>query len=262
MKTERSTKLLTHVSVVDDRDSIFLCKCGNYKQIRRSHVDAGATKSCGCGESMGELRSGAYVSWKCMRSRCLYIHDISYSSYGGRGITIDPAWDDFLQFKADMGARPLNHTLDRIDPDGNYTPSNCRWAPPQVQTANRRPRLESAIQESVKRQMEADGWLVEVISCGPYMRGIPDLFCFHPSYGIRWVDVKRPKGSKLTTHQIVKWTKWTSLGIHVWIVTSEDYSALFHEPNWLDWWKPSYDKILSVYGPKPAHEILREMDRE
>lgn len=78
-----------------------------------------------------------YHTWRAMRKRCLYPSHHRYPRYGGRGITICPEWDDFSKFLADMGERPEGRTLDRIDTDGNYELSNCRWATPKEQRANR-----------------------------------------------------------------------------------------------------------------------------
>jgi hypothetical protein len=75
--------------------------------------------------------------WYAMRNRCLNPKARNYQWYGGRGITIDPAWDSFDQFLLDMGPRPPDHTLDRKDNDGPYAKWNCRWATRPVQDANR-----------------------------------------------------------------------------------------------------------------------------
>ena len=79
-----------------------------------------------------------YNCWTAMRSRCTNPNDHAYSYYGGRGITVDPSWDDFEVFLADMGTRPEGLSLERIDVNGNYTPDNCIWADWSTQMSNRR----------------------------------------------------------------------------------------------------------------------------
>jgi hypothetical protein len=74
-----------------------------------------------------------------MRSRCLNPNYDKYPFYGGRGITICERWNSFENFLADMGERPEGLTLDRRNNDGNYEPSNCRWATALEQRHNRRP---------------------------------------------------------------------------------------------------------------------------
>lgn len=80
-----------------------------------------------------------------MFQRCGNINSPSYEYYGGRGITICDRWSDFVQFLSDMGPRPPGTSLDRFpDNDGNYEPSNCRWATAKEQASNRRlPRLRT-----------------------------------------------------------------------------------------------------------------------
>jgi hypothetical protein len=76
-----------------------------------------------------------------MRDRCTNPNHVAWAHYGGRGITIAPAWNDFTVFLADMGERPEGTSLDRIDnnksTDG-YSPENCRWASAKTQRANQR----------------------------------------------------------------------------------------------------------------------------
>lgn len=108
-------------------------------------------------------------------------------------------------------------------------------------------KLESAIQRDVVDFLEEREWLVEVTTCNAYQKGLPDLYCFHLSFGHRWIDVKRPKGSTLTKSQCQKWTKWRQAGLGVWIMiapTEHEYLKLFNPPNWRKWWKPRYEKYL------------------
>ena len=86
----------------------------------------------------GMCRTRVYNSWNGMKRRCNDQNFKFYSYYGGRGITYDPKWETFEGFFEDMGKAPPGHSLDRIDPNGNYTKENCRWLLKSKQQANMR----------------------------------------------------------------------------------------------------------------------------
>lgn len=85
------------------------------------------------------VRTSVYRAWDSMISRCYLVSQDSYEEYGGRGITVCGSWrNSFEQFLSDMGEKPRGWSMDRIDPEGNYEPQNCRWASPITQANNKR----------------------------------------------------------------------------------------------------------------------------
>lgn len=125
-----------------------VCDCGNTNTIITRVLVKGQSKSCGClqreiatkhGHNTLKGSSTEYNSWHKMKQRCLNPNDKRYHDYGGRGIKICEHWMDFDNFLEDMGKKPSpKHTIDRIDVNGDYEPSNCRWSDDFEQQANTR----------------------------------------------------------------------------------------------------------------------------
>ena len=78
------------------------------------------------------------VSWRNMVQRCTNPNHTAYRYYGGRGIRVCDRWLSFPNFLDDMGTRPAGYSIERIDVNGNYEPSNCKWIPRLDQWKNRR----------------------------------------------------------------------------------------------------------------------------
>lgn len=89
------------------------------------------------GHAIGGVRSPTYRSWQSMLGRCLNANDPSYNSYGASGVAVCKRWLSFRPFLADMGERPNNTSLDRIDNSLGYFRANCRWATRREQQLNR-----------------------------------------------------------------------------------------------------------------------------
>lgn len=164
-KIDMKGKQFTYLTVIDyagttgRRRTMWLCecKCGKRVKVDGAHLRDGHTKSCGCynREQISNLNKKTgktntrihYVYWN-MRNRCYRESDSNYQSYGGRGIRVCDEWlgehgfENFLEWAELSGYKPDAKrgecTLDRIDVNGNYEPSNCRWVSQSVQCNNKR----------------------------------------------------------------------------------------------------------------------------
>jgi hypothetical protein len=115
------------------------------------------------------------------------------------------------------------------------------------------------IQQDLIKFLEARGWLVERMIGNAFQTGIPDLYCHHPKWDYRWIDVKVKGRYSFTKAQKHKWPLWEKYGAHIWILTGatqEQYDLLFGPPNWRQFWKSSWDTKIDIDA------LLDELDHQ
>lgn len=132
------------------RMGLFICRCGKQFEASIKSVKQFHTKSCGCvNVHMAMLKHGhggrcnqssEYMTWQSMLERCRNPKNRYYHNYGGRGISVCKRWIKFENFISDMGLKPKDqkYSIERINNDGNYEPSNCKWATREEQESNKR----------------------------------------------------------------------------------------------------------------------------
>ena len=124
------------------------CECGNEKIINGNDLRSGNVNSCGClrKEKFGSrFKTHGYSShplygiWVGIIHRCENPNMPNFKKYGALGIKVCDRWKSFEHFVSDIGPRPsANHSIDRVNPHGNYEPSNCRWATSREQALNKK----------------------------------------------------------------------------------------------------------------------------
>lgn len=127
--------------------TVWLCKCdcGKEVEVVGTALSSGNTSSCGClSKPRGMFGTRLYNVWHTMKERCYVKSQTSYHNYGGRGIKVCDEWQEFIPFMKwayengyDENAKRGECTLDRIDPNGNYCPNNCRWVSWDIQANNK-----------------------------------------------------------------------------------------------------------------------------
>ena len=167
---------------------ICLCDCGAEKSIRSDVLKPGRQQSCGCraGSPTHKMsNTKIFRQWSNMIQRCENKNNPSYKNYGGRGITVCSQWKSFEKFYEDMGDRPKNMSLDRINNSEGYSKNNCQWAESKTQNRNRRDNKIIEI-DGIKRCLAE--WC-EIYN-QPYYRVLARI----SSYGYSAIDaLKKPK---------------------------------------------------------------------
>lgn len=150
-----------------------VCECGGTTTACRSNLVRGNKKSCGCKWTVGGLlvkkhgQSGtrAYKAWTAMKQRCNNPKSTRFADYGGRGIGVCERWNtSFESFLADMGQAPTNsHTIERLDNNVGYEPTNCKWVLMSVQANNKRTTRRISMTLSITQWANLAGMSVDTL---------------------------------------------------------------------------------------------------
>lgn len=157
------------------RKALFQCDCGNKKIINLMNVRKGLTVSCGCDQFKHKFKHGKsktvlYRRWENMRGRCNNSNFKHYHRYGGRGITVCTAWNNFTAFEnwAIHNNFSPQLTLDRINNNKSYSPTNCRWVNRKVQSANRNKIVDTKHKYIGVTQLPSNRWRAAIVVAGKY----------------------------------------------------------------------------------------------
>lgn len=146
--------------------SKWLCRCLGCNlefEVSEYNLVNGRTRQCRPCSSRkhGLYGSHLYIVWRNMKSRCYYKRNNRYKNYGGRGVTVCDEWlnspEVFIEWSTNIGGYKDGLTLDRIDNDGDYSPSNCRYTSTKVQSRNKRDSLYMPNGESFADAVERVG---------------------------------------------------------------------------------------------------------
>lgn len=163
-------------SARQDGNHVYLCQCdcGGTRMTKWKNLTGGATKSCGClaRERVSTDRTGndighdhpLYNTWYSMVRRCHNPKRPEFKKYGAKGVSVCERWRHSAKaFVEDMGPKPSpHHTLDRIDPYGDYEPGNCRWADKFTQPTNKRNGSDVYVIEIRGKKAFASEWAMKL----------------------------------------------------------------------------------------------------
>jgi hypothetical protein len=154
----------SHVQKSGQKKSVHLCvcECGNEVKVQTHRLKSGHTKTCGCkrvefsraagkkhfthGDYKNNKATDEWICWRAMKNRCYNKNHKDYKNWGAKGVIVCDRWlESYANFLTDMGRKPSKtHSIDRINPFGNYEPKNCRWATSKEQANNKRNNYESS----------------------------------------------------------------------------------------------------------------------